>query len=300
MTRVKAAPEGSRGALEAPLLALAVAVLSISTAAPLARLAAVDGVTAAWWRLLVGSLLTLAAAAARRELPRSRGLLPHSLAAGLLLAAHFALWFQSLHYATVASSTGIVVAYPVIAAVAEAAVEKRGATRRLLGAVLGFAGVAVLSTPWAGATPLGAGLSLAAAAAAAGYFLIGRRLRVKGATTLEYTSAVYTAAFLASSLYAATLKTAPWRVPSHSIPYLVALGVIPMLGGHTMMNYALAYYPASTVTTAALLEPFGASLLAWLLLGEQPPPAALPGAALTATGAWLALQEASLRGSTKK
>ncbi len=281
--------------MEAPLLALAVAVLSISTAAPLAKLAGVDGVTAAWWRLLVGSLLTLAAAAARRELPRSRGLLAHSLAAGFLLAAHFALWFQSLRYATVASSTGIVVAYPVIAALAETAAERRRAARRLLAAFLGFTGVAALSTPWAGATPLGAALSLAAAAAAAGYFLIGRRLRVKGATTLEYTSAVYTAAFLASSIYAAALKTTPWSVPRHSIPYLVALGIIPMLGGHTMMNYALAYYPASTVTTAALLEPFGASLLAWLLLGKPPPPAAIPGAALTATGAWLAIQETTTK-----
>lgn len=288
MTPVKAA--GAMAGLEAPLAALAVAVLSISTAAPLARLAGVDGVTAAWWRLLVGSSVTLAAAAARRELPRGRGLLAHSTAAGLLLAAHFALWFQSLLYATVASSTGIVVSYPVIAAVAEAVVEGRHARRRLLGAALGFAGVAVLSTPWAGATPMGALLSLAAAAAAAGYFLVGRRLRVRGVTTLEYTSAVYASAFLASSLYAAALHVEAWRVPGRSIPYLVALGLVPMLGGHTLMNYALAYYPASTVTTAALLEPFGASLLAWLLLGEQPPPAALPGAALTVTGAWLAFR----------
>ncbi|NOZ88486.1 MAG: EamA family transporter, partial [Crenarchaeota archaeon] len=43
-----------------PAAALLLALLGISSAAPLARLAAVDGYTAAWWRLLVGSLATLA------------------------------------------------------------------------------------------------------------------------------------------------------------------------------------------------------------------------------------------------
>ena len=277
-----------------PWLVLLVALASISTAAPLARLAGVDGFTAAWWRLLVGSLATLALALASGGAAGASPVPAWLLAAsGALLALHFGLWLESLRYASVAASTGIVVSYPVMVALVEELAERRrgtgGCPSRLLGALLAFAGVAVLSTPWSGATPMGAALSLAAAAAAAGYFLIGRAARARGLGTLAYTLRVYTAAVLVETLYALLLGVEPWRAPARSIPYLLALGIVPMLGGHTMLNYALAYLPASTVTTVALLEPYGASVLAWLLLGEEPPAAALPGIALSVTGAWLSM-----------
>ncbi|ABM80071.1 conserved archaeal protein [Hyperthermus butylicus DSM 5456] len=272
----------------APWAALLVALFGISTAAPLARLAGVDGVTAAWWRLLVGSLVTLAASAIVGRLPRS-SVAVRSLPAGVLLAAHLALWLESLRHASVASSTGIVVSYPVIAAAYEALVERSATPRMVLGVVLGFSGVAILSTPWAGATMLGALMAFSAAVAATAYFLLGRRLRVRGVSTLEYTAVVYTAAFLAVAVYAAAAGVKAWSPPRGSIPYLIALGLVPMLLGHTMLNYALAFYPTAVVTSIALLEPYGASLLAWLLLDEPPPPASLPGLLLTVTGAWLTL-----------
>ncbi len=274
-----------------PWAALLLALLGISSAAPLARLAAVDGYTAAWWRLLVGSLATLAAALAAGRLPRPRDA-ASAAAPGALLAAHLALWLESLRHSSVASSTGIVVSYPVMASVYEALVERATPPRALLGAALGFTGVAVLSTPWAGATPLGSLLSLAAAAAAAGYFLLGRRLRSRGMGVVEYTLAAYTTALAALTLAAPLLGAEPWYAPRRALPYLVLLGLVPMLLGHTMLNYALGYLPASTVTTVALLEPYGASLLAWLLLGEPPPPAALPGMLLSVAGARLSLQAA--------
>ncbi|KSW12198.1 hypothetical protein CF15_05405 [Pyrodictium occultum] len=275
-----------------PWLSLVIALAGISTAAPLARLAGVDGATAAWWRLLVGGGASLAAAALAGRLP-APGVTVASLPGGVLLAAHLALWLESLRYASVASSTGIVVSYPVFVALYEAA--RRQAPRRsVAGAALGFLGVAVLSTPWAGATPRGALLSLAAALAAAAYFLAGRRIRAAGVSTLEYTSSAYTSAFIAITVYTLAAGLEPWRPRPGSLPYLIALGLVPMLAGHSMLNYALGYYPASVVTGVALLEPYGASLLAWLLLGEKPPPASLPGIALSVVGAWLAVSGGAL------
>jgi len=263
------------------LLALAVAAISISFAAPLVRLAKVDGIVAAWWRMLVGAAATLAAAAARNRLPwRGETLLP-AMMGGVLLALHFSLWFKSLQYSSIASSTGIVVTYPAIAAAVEAAIGETG-HRDLLATALGVLGVALLSTPWAGASLKGSILALTAAFAAALYFLLGRRLRARGVSTLEYTLVVYSAALLSLSLYAAAMGTNPLHVPGDSLPYLLLLGIVPMLGGHTAMNYALGYMPASRVAMVALVEPFGASLLGWLLLGEEPPPAALPGLLLAA------------------
>ena len=278
----------------APPLALVAAFVGISFAAPLAKLAGVDGFTAAWWRLLVGSLVTILFAVLAKQLP-SLWLVLRGVPSGVFLALHLAFWLESLRHMSIASSTGIVVSYPVIIGIYESVVAKSISHRGLLGVVLGFLGVAILSTPWAGATLLGALLSFSAAVFASIYFLIGRWLRLRGASTLEYTSAAYLAAFLVLFIMAPLLGLKPWNPPSRSIPYLVLLGLVPMLMGHSMMNYALGYYPAAVVTGVALLEPYGASLLGWLLLGERPPLASIPGMLLSVGGAWLAVTAYSPR-----
>jgi drug/metabolite transporter (DMT)-like permease len=55
--------------------------------------------------------------------------------------------------------------------------------------------------------------------------------------------------------------------------YLIfaALAIIPMILGHTLLNYALGYVSAPVVATTVLGEPIGSALLAWLILGEVPP-----------------------------
>lgn len=274
-----------------PPLALLLALLGISSAAPLARLASVDGVTAAVWRLSIGTTVTLLLLAARRQ--RIPGLSESAKAtiSGLFLATHLALWLESLRHMSVASSTGIVVSYPVITALYEIL---RGEVKRpgrvLFGVVLGFLGVLVLSTPWAGATLYGALLSFFAAVMASAYFIFGRHLRVSGLTTLQYTLVAYGSATLALVALSLVFSIAIWSPPRESIPYLVMLGLVPMLLGHSMLNYALAFYPASVVTVVALLEPYGASLLAWLVLGEEPKALTVLGMVLSVSGAWITVR----------
>jgi drug/metabolite transporter (DMT)-like permease len=47
--------------------------------------------------------------------------------------------------------------------------------------------------------------------------------------------------------------------------------------GHGSFNYALQYVSAAIVGMLALLEPVGASILAYVLFGEVPPPASIVG-----------------------
>ncbi len=274
-----------------PPLALLLALLGISSAAPLARLANVDGVTAATWRLSIGAIVTFLLLVAKRQRMPGFSDLTKAATSGLFLAAHLALWLESLRHMSVASSTGIVVSYPVITALYEVLrgeVKKPG--KVLFGVVLGFLGVLVLSTPWAGATLYGALLSFSAAVMASAYFIFGRRLRVSGLTTLQYTLVAYGSAALALLLLSLIFGVAFWEPPRKSIPYLVMLGLIPMLLGHSMLNYALAFYPASVVTIVALLEPYGASLLAWLVLGEEPKVLTVLGMVLSVSGAWTTIR----------
>ena len=107
-----------------------------------------------------------------------------------------------------------------------------------------------------------------------------------------YASVVYAVAAVSLGFVAA-LRDAPltgfgrrdWTV-------FAALAAGPMLIGHTGMNYALKHYRATTVNVAALGEPVGASLIAWLVpaIHEVPRLPVLFGGILVLLGIAMALR----------
>ncbi len=266
--------------------ALGVALVAISWAAVLFRLAGVPGGEAAWWRLLVGVSFTYLAC----SLAGCRGgeWMPISILAGASLALHFVSWFESLRLVSVTVSTSVVVTYPVFVLWFERAFESIALTLpRVAGVAAALAGVALMAEPRKGAeaaSVAGVGLALLGSFAGAVYFYSGRIARKRGADTLSYTLSAYTTALAVVTAYLVLEDRDPLAVPAESLPYLVALGIVPMIAGHTFINYALKYYHASLVTTLTLLEPFGASVLALIILGEEPPRYALPGAVLAVLG----------------
>jgi drug/metabolite transporter (DMT)-like permease len=52
--------------------------------------------------------------------------------------------------------------------------------------------------------------------------------------------------------------------------WLIILGLVPQLIGHSAFNYALGHIQATVVSTFLLGEPIGTSLLAMALLKEYP------------------------------
>ncbi len=75
-----------------------------------------------------------------------------------------------------------------------------------------------------------------------------------------------------------------------AVTYLMflLLAVGPQLIGHSSINWALGHLSAPFVSVAILGEPVGATVLAFLLLGEAPAPATLAGGALILAGVYLA------------
>jgi len=136
----------------------------------------------------------------------------------------------------------------------------------------------------------GDALALAGALTGAGYYVIGRRVR-RTVGVWSYASVVYAVAAVSLGFIAA-LRDAPltgfgrrdWTV-------FAALAAGPMLIGHTGMNYALKHYRATTVNVAALGEPVGASLIAWLIpsIHEVPGAMAVVGGVLVLAGIGMSL-----------
>jgi drug/metabolite transporter (DMT)-like permease len=278
----------------APLTAgaLAVAVLAISSSAPLIAFAAAPALAIAFWRNALATValtpVTLGPRRAEiRDLRRGRrreGLF--CVLAGVALAAHFATWMPSVQLGSVATAAALVATQPVWQGLIAAAQGRRPAVAGWIGIALAVGGAA-----WATGADLGVSaqavladvLALTGAVAAAVYTALGERARVTLSTT-TYTWICYgTCAVVLLAVCLAARVELTGYAPS-TWAAILAIVVGAQLLGHSMFNYALHRVSATTISVLALLEVPGAALLAWAWLGQAPRAAALPGVALIIAG----------------
>ncbi len=286
-------PEETRPGLP-PGLALAGAVTAVSFAGPLVRFSGADALVISAWRLLfsVGIIGTILLARGRFLGPTrlSRKEWALGLGAGALLAGHFWAWIASVQLTTIANSAVLVSTQPLfVAAFSVWFLKEHPAPRQWLGIVVAVIGAGIIG--WGdlaiGGTALGGdGLAILASIMAAGYFSIGRSLRQK-LDIWAYTGLVYGAAAVILTVGVLVSPDIPLTgYPGQDWAVFLALAAVPMMMGHTGINYALRYLPAYVANLASLGEPVGATIIAWVLpaIGEVPPPQTLMGGLLILFG----------------
>ncbi|WP_431975188.1 DMT family transporter [Micromonospora haikouensis] len=291
---------------------LALAVLAVSSSAPLVAFAAAPALAIAFWRnlLAVGVLGPFALARRRAEfraLTRSdagregpvatgrEGRAPAvagrregwwCVLSGVALAAHFATWMPSVQLTSVAAAVALVATQP-----AWQGLIARGQGRRLPPAVWAGIAVAVAGAVLAsgadfavsGRAFAGDLLAVAGGLFAAVYTALGERARVTVSTT-TYTTICY--GVCALILLVVCLVGGVPLGGYDTGTWLAILGLVAgaQLLGHSMFNYALRRVSATTVSMLILLEAPGAALIAWAWLGQLPRVGALPGLALILAG----------------
>ncbi|PSP93265.1 EamA/RhaT family transporter [Halobacteriales archaeon QS_4_62_28] len=277
-----------------PRLALAVAVVAISTSAILIRWSEAPPVVAAFYRVLLTTAL-LAPITMGRHAGSFRTLSgTHLLAAGvtgLALAAHFAAWFESLSWTSVAASVTLVQSQPLfVVAGAWLLLDERVTRRTVAGVAVALAGMVVMSLgDFLGGTAVGPrplygnGLALIGAVTAAGYVLAGRSLRQR-LPLLPYVTVVYGIATLALLAVVVGQGHPLVGYPGREWALFLAMAVGPGVLGHTLVNWSLAHVESSLVSVALLGEPLGSALLALLLLAEVPSLWTVVGGAVVLAG----------------
>jgi drug/metabolite transporter (DMT)-like permease len=279
-------------------LALGLGVLIVSTAALLIRFAIDAGagpLAVAAGRLTIAALIVAPIALMMRG-PELRRLQRRDWAiaavAGAFLAAHFATWFASLQYTSVASSVALVTTNPIWVGLLSWLLLAEPPSRRtvagILTAVLGSALIIAADLGGASEAPgrspmLGNGLALAGAVAISGYFLVGRGLN-RRMTLLAYVAIVYGTAAVAMNAIAIAGGQGLWTIPAAAWLPIVAVALGPQLAGHTIINASLRHLSATFVALAILGEPVGSAVLAWLFLGETFAPLQLAGFATLLAG----------------
>ncbi|WP_407699383.1 DMT family transporter [Streptomyces alkaliphilus] len=278
------APTGtSRGPLDPAqarmdLLLLIVAVAGISLSGPLVAATAAPALAIAFWRnaMAVAGLtpLVLLRRRLRAEVAgMGRRNLLLTLAGGVALAAHFALWLPSLRMTSVASSVALVTTTPIWVQLLLRLRGRRPPAAVWAGSTVAFAGVLLLTgvdlTVSARALA-GDALALAGGFMAAIYMLIGAEVRRTTGTT-GYTFVCYgaTSLVLLVACLAAGTPLTGWDTTTWL--KLVALTLTAQILGHSVLNRVVRGLGPSVTSTAILLEAPGAAVIAALWLGQWPP-----------------------------
>jgi drug/metabolite transporter (DMT)-like permease len=277
-----------------PGAGLVVAVVAVSTGAILVRLSDAPATVAAFYRVLFTTLplVPLALWRYRSDFRRigRRDLLFATLS-GVALAVHFASWFESLAWTSVAASVTLVQSQPLFVALgAWLLLQERLSRRIVAGIVVAVAGMVamalgdLLTGVLIGPNPLyGNALALLGAVMAAGYVLAGRLLRQR-VSLVPYVVVVYSVCSVVL-LAIVLVQDAPLTgYPAREWALFAGLALGPGLFGHTVINWALAHLRSSVVSVSLLGEPVGSTLLAFLLLSESPTLFTVGGGAVVLAG----------------
>jgi drug/metabolite transporter (DMT)-like permease len=276
-------------------LALGAAIASISFAAIFFRLASpTHPLVVAGTRLALASLVlavpTVRGFRAGRLPPRVRR---RAVLCGLLYGVHFGTWVSSLEMTSVASSVTLVTATPLLLALLSFVTGRdRPAGRHWLSIALALVGLTLIG--WAdlslSAEALaGDGLAFAGAAAMALYLLAVRDLGEE-LDVLAF-GGVATFVGAASLLVAALVARIPIAFASaESLLWVALAALVPQLVGHNLLTWALRHATPTQVGIATVGEPVGATILAWLWLGEPLGPVVGAGCAITLVAVLLSLR----------
>ncbi len=287
-----------------PFAALVIGLFAVSTAAIFIRLAQADdapSLVLSAARLCVAALV-LTPLVLRRHRDELRAVslsdLKWALVSGVVLGLHFASWITSLEYTAVVNSVTLVTTNPLwVALLAPIVLGEKLDRAVLLGLALAMSGGILVGLSGEAGNPptrhdpwLGNGLALVGAWMAAIYFIIGRRLRAR-LSLVVYIWLVYSAAavVLVVAVLLAGQPVAGFQAQTYL--WMVLMGLVPQLIGHSSFNYALGFLPAAYVSLIVLGEPVGSGLLAIILLDEWPVALQLVGAAFILVGIAVASRE---------
>jgi drug/metabolite transporter (DMT)-like permease len=254
------------------VIAVATGIVAISTASIFIKLCDAHPLVIASYRLGLASLiLTPIALRPRRYGKILRGRWKLLFLTGLFLALHFIFWIASLRYTSVASSVVIVNINPVFVGLGSYIFLKERVTKlMILGIFLSITGGMVIGlSDFTFSTHAGLGdlLALGGALMASGYLMAGRKLRQE-MDLLSYIFPVYGTASIVVLLIALAVGVPFVGYSYHTYAFFLMLAIIPQLIGHSTFNWALKFFPASTIAVLILGEPIGSTLLAYWILGE--------------------------------
>ena len=261
-----------------PLLMICVGITGISLSSIFVKYSAAPSAVTAAFRLLWTVLLMTPAVLGSKNVRNEFIHISHktvllSTLSGIFLAIHFAIWFESLRYTSVASSTTIVCTEVIWVALGFCLFLKGKLSLRAAAAIiialLGSVLIAYADSAAGSSHLYGDLLTLLAAIAVAAYTLLGRIVRETVSTTV-YTYLVYTVCAAVLLLLCFFQGHHLFTYGSSAVIVGLLLALFSTILGHSIFSWCLKYFSPAFVSASKLCEPVVAAVFAALLFGELP------------------------------
>ncbi|TYR80449.1 DMT family transporter [Priestia megaterium] len=251
-------------------------VFALSTSAIFVKLADAPAAITAFYRMLFATLmllpLLLASKKNRQEiysLSKKQWIL--GLLSGLFLALHYVLWFESLNYTSVASSTVIVTLQPLFSMIGGYLLFKERFTKRMIvGCFIAIFGSIIIG--WqdfqiSGQALFGDILAFIAAGVITAYFFIGQYVR-KNLSLLSYSIIGYGSSSLFLSMFSFSQQASFTHYASETWWCFIGLAFVATILGQTVFNWLLKWLSTSVISMSILGETIGTCILAYFVLNE--------------------------------
>lgn len=251
-------------------------VFALSTSAIFVKLADAPAAITAFYRMFFAAVMLLPILVVnknnRNELfSLSKKQWGFGLLSGVFLAAHYVLWFESLHYTSVASSTVIVTLQPLFSMVGGYFLFKerfsKGAIVGCLIAIVGSIFIGWQDFQISGQALFGDILAFIAAGVITAYFFIGQHVR-KELSLVPYSIVGYGSSALFLSIFALSQQTSFVNYSLQTWLYFIGLAFVATILGQTIFNWLLRWLSTSVISMSILGETIGTCILAYFILDE--------------------------------
>lgn len=252
------------------------AVFFLSTSGIFAKLAEAPSGIIAFYRLLFAALVLWPWVIFHpTELQQLKNLTPKQkwlgLFSGSILATHYVLWFESLHFTSVASSVMLVTLQPLFAIIGcYFLFNERYSWSALSGCFIALIGCAIISwgdfaVSWRAF--LGDMMAFSAAGVIAAYFLVGQDIR-KSLSAITYSVLGYTSGAFFLGIYCLAINASFFGYATSTWFDFLGLALISTILGQVIFNWLLKWLSATVISMSILGEPIGTCILGYLFLGE--------------------------------
>lgn len=257
------------------------AIIGVGASGPIIAKSQMPVPTMIFWRNIIGGLVMLPFALARREWQSKvqQRAIGWSVTAGLLLGAHFICFFWAMKFTSVATGTALTATQPIFAAIFVKLTGGHIPRKSFGGMLIAFASVIVITGidfNLSFRSFQGDLMAVVGGALGAAYMVIGAKVQ-RDISTSTFTSVCYIVCGL-SMLPIVFLTNSPFTgFSSYEWLLLTSLIIGTQLLGHTLFNFSLKRVSPAVVSLIIFFEVPVSAILAYIWLDQKPPAGTIPG-----------------------
>ncbi len=250
-------------------------MFAVSTSPLIARyLSHLDPISISFWRMFIGAfILHIYSLSSKKYKYLSKQNNAKTIYAGILLGLHFALFYGAISLLpnNMVNATVFGTLAPLFALIIEIYFGRKIHTNLIIGLVIVLIGsftMFIFDFSFDSNLTKGNILAILCSICFAFVFILSDQIR-KHESALVFSKFLFTYSTFTLFIIAVIFKVDLLYFSFYDFWFLIFLGIIPTIIGHSVFYYLVKYFPPTVVASIPLGEPFIASLFAYFIFPGQ-------------------------------